>query len=169
MNTKISYSISGLIIGILIGSLAGLGESRYTKESQRGTTIPILAIGGSILGGAVGASFGYNLGKKIYIEEKIGISKASLNLFQVGRYWNAITKWTDTRNPEYVYELNTSRVTQGLIQSTLNGKVFITHNTNSASQVNINRFHKEAQSLIFDKIISTFNEDAIIEIDKIIG
>jgi hypothetical protein len=164
MSVKTIYSFLGLII---IGSLAGLGESRYTKESQRGTTIPILAIGGAVLFGAVGASFGYNLGKKVYIEEKTGISKATYNLYQIGRYWNGITKWTDTRNPEKEYQLFTSRVTQGLIQTSLNGKAIITHNTNSASQVNIAKHHKQAERIVFDKIISSFNEDKIVEIEYI--
>lgn len=167
MNHKINYSIVGLLVGILIGSLAGLGESRYTKESQRGTTIPILAIGGAVLFGAVGAKFGYNIGNKIYIEEKTGISKATTNFYQVGRYWNGITIWADTRNPNKENQLLTHRVTQGLIQSELNGRAIITHDTNSASQVNIVKFHKQAQKLIFDKITTTFNEEQIIELERL--
>ena len=34
MNTKITYSISGMMVGLILGFIVGLGELNYTKKSE---------------------------------------------------------------------------------------------------------------------------------------
>mgnify|MGYP001301500467 CR=1 FL=1 len=120
METKISYSIGGLLLGILIGSLLGLAESNYTKKSLRSKTIPFLTIAGAIGGGLVGAYYGNKLGVRKFIEETTGIENSSTSFYKEGRFWSAVTTWKDSRDVSTTNTLETKRIGQGQIISFLN-------------------------------------------------
>ena len=62
MTNKITYAFFGFVAGLLLGAFAGLGEMRYIKKSQRSFSLPILTIGGSLVGAVIGSSIGFKYG-----------------------------------------------------------------------------------------------------------
>jgi hypothetical protein len=157
---KLSYTVLGLLIGLFLGSLLGLGESSYTKKSQRGSTVSVLTIAGALFGASVGAIFGHRLGVKTYIEEKTGIAEAQTMLFKDGRFWSAQTTWADSREKSIKNVIETRRIGQKQIVSFLNSSLLCSHDTESASRESITKCQNVARQFVFDKIIATFEEDA---------
>lgn len=158
METKISYTVGGLILGILIGSLLGLAESNYTKKSLRSQTIPLLTIAGAIGGGLLGAYYGNKLGTRKFIEETTGIENSSTSFQKEGRYWSAVTTWKDSRDVSTTNTLETKRIGQGQIISFLNDFPILKHSTESASKESINKSHISIRQTVFDKIVDNFDE-----------
>jgi len=155
---KLSYTAVGLLIGLFLGSLVGLGDSSYTKKSQRESTVPVLTIVGALFGAFVGAIVGHRLGVKSYIEEMTGIADAKTIYFKDGRFWSARTMWTDSRDKSVGNVIETRRIGQKQILSFLNSSPLCSHDTESASKESINKCNNLAKQIVFDKIIETFDE-----------
>lgn len=159
MTTKTSYSITGLSIGLIIGCMAGVGELNYIKKSQRGSVLPFALIIGGVAGAAVGASIGYRLGRTLHIEKITGIDSAQTTFSQQGRFWIGTTILKDTRSNSDIRIVTVKSSSKTLVTE-LNGQRVIAHDTNSASRVSVEKFHKQARYTIFSKLKELFVEES---------
>jgi hypothetical protein len=156
MNNKIAYSISGLFVGLLLGSLLGLGELFYTKKSQRETGLPFFLIGGGLIGAAIGISVGYKYGLSKHINEITGIDKAKTVYLKQGQFWIASTVWTDTRNQKE-FQILTGRSNQNILVSSIEDRVIIKYETTSASKVSVEKYHKQSIHFVFSALEKSFD------------
>lgn len=140
------YALGFGIIGLVIGAIAGIGETRYYKKSQRATVLPIAVI---LCGGAfavIGAGIGYATGEDERKRRSIGLDAATTEFFKQGRFWVAVTRW---RHPDTGAEssIKTGKNQHGELQSNFNhnGQLHvITHGVYSGSQVNVQKAHNVA-------------------------
>ena len=164
MSTKISYSIGGFILGVILGGLLGIGELSQTKKSMRAQSFPILLVAGSVIGAGIGLSVGYRHGRSIHIENVTGISNANTKFFKQGRFWIAATIWSDIRD-QTSNQLLTGKSTDGIVISQLNERPIIIHEITSGSKVNIEKYHKKALHHVFTIIKEKFKEESPININ----
>jgi hypothetical protein len=159
MYHKISYSIFGLIIGAILGSLIGFGELNYQKKSARQTAFPILLVGGAIIGSITGVAIGFKYGTKKHIDEITGIDKITTKYYKQGRFWIGISEWKDSRKQEKEM-LTTAKADNNILVTALNNKIILSHEINSGSQVNVEKFHKKSLTAVTEVIRSNFDETA---------
>jgi hypothetical protein len=151
---KRDYRIAGVIIGGIIGVLVGFGAISQIKKSQREKTISITIIAGSILGISIGYKIGSKIDNEIWIENELGIDQAKSEFIKVGKGWVISTQWTDSKNNSYT--LLTGQASNKTLISQLNDELFLNHNINSGSKVNVSKFHKIAQQQIYKKLKETY-------------
>lgn len=151
------YSIIGGIIGIIIGALLGLGVLTFIKKSQRGQLLPYSIIGCAIFGLITGARVGYNFGLDEYKTQRLGIKYSKTEFFKTGRFWYAVTKWTDTRTGKE-YNITTGKSTSGELVSELNKELYQRHYINSGSQINVSKAHGQVKGSIFSQLKKEFSE-----------
>lgn len=163
MTTKILYSITGFLLGVLIGSLVGLGELNQTKKSVRGQVFPFLLVIGATVGGITGASIGYKTGLSRHIENVTGISTAQTTFLKQGRFWIASTVWTDIRN-NTSNQILTGKSTSGTLISELGDKPIFAHDTTSGSRVNVQKYHSQVVRAVFSKLKESFVEENEIDL-----
>lgn len=159
MNKKqIEYGMYGLLIGIVAGVIIGISTLNYMNKTER-SMMPLFIVGiSSIVIGVIGYGKGSSIGKGIYIEQTLGIDKATDSMLQDGRYWIGITKWMDTRNNKQS-TLLTARSQAGPLVTELNEELFINHEIKSASKVNVEKHHRQARQAAFDKLRENFSEN----------
>ena len=143
-NTK-SYSLTGILIGLMLGLLAGVGAMQQVKMSQRGTILPFALVICGVSFAASGYKIGKKLGREEYIEKCLGIDRHSTSFDKKGRYWFAITSFTDMEGRTHT--ITTDKEGQ-MLTSRFNSELIKLHG-NSASYVNVEKSHKEAKGLIF--------------------
>jgi hypothetical protein len=152
---KSVFRTTGVIIGLLVGSLIGLGIINQSKKSQR----PNIAIYAISIGAIFGIIGGYRLGLKLdqqeYIEEQLGINKANTEYLKNGKSWIASTIWVDSQNNKHT--ILTGQNPDKILISTLNNEVIYNHEINSGSKVNVEKFHKAACSQIYKKLEDEFS------------
>lgn len=166
MYHKISYSLFGLFIGAILGSLVGLGELTYQKKSARQTAFPILLVGGAIIGSIAGTATGYKYGIKKHIAAITGINKIETQFYKSGRFWIAISQWKDTRKTEK-NTLTTAKADNGTLVTALNNQIIISNEINSGSQVNVEKAHKKALASVIEMIFSSFEETGPKELSSL--
>lgn len=155
MHHKISYSLFGLFIGAIIGSLVGLGELTYQKKSARQTAFPILLVGGAIIGSIAGVATGYKYGTKKHIATITGVDKIETQFYKSGKFWIAVSQWKDTRKAEKT-TLTTAKADNGTLVTALNNQIIISHEINSGSRVNVEKAHKKALTSVTDVVYTSF-------------
>ena len=165
------------IIGGFIGLLVGMGETRYTKKSQRETVFPIFAIAGTALGFIGGIMVGFKMDEEdkaakekqrilaeqleqqrikheenLALEKKLGLNNIASVEVKDGRKWCFQSSWT---NPETgnlnVVETRYNKE-QDTVVTSFNNNLIYDHKTNSGSKVNIDSFHHKSLNDIKDQI-----------------
>lgn len=142
------YALSGLVVGVVVGLLAGASSLTMIKKSQRAQMLWI-SMGVCVVAfGAIGYSKGASFGKEADIENIIGMSDAEDSMYQVGRAWIETTKWTN-KIDNTDYELITGQAQEKTLISQLNNKLIFNHAIKSGSKVNVSKYHKAARDTIF--------------------
>jgi hypothetical protein len=153
---KFEYGIYGVIIGLVVGALLAFGELNWLKKSQRETML-IPVVGFTVLITTVlGYVKGSDIGKTIYIEERLGIDKADHTYGKDGRYWVGTTTWTDQRDGS-IWTLSTQRV-NGHLCTAFQGQVFRNHGIPNANQDTVPRYHMAVVNEVFEKLRNGFVE-----------
>jgi hypothetical protein len=151
---KSNYRTTGVIIGLLVGLFFGLGIINQTKKSQR-SNILIYAISLSSLIGIIG---GYRIGSKLdqeeFIEDQLGINKTNTEFYKNGRSWIASTKWVDLEKNSH--SISTGQNSNKVLVTEYNNEVIYTHEINSGSKINVDKYHKAACNQIFKKLKDEF-------------
>jgi hypothetical protein len=154
---QFEYGVYGLLIGLVLGALIGFAELNWIKKSQRHVVAVPMMIVTAIIVSIGGYGIGNKNGKRIYIEEKLGIDKASHEYCREGRYWIGRTTWKDHRQ-ERPYRIETKRI-DGNLCSCFNGQVFRYHGIPNANQQTVPRYHKETVQDVFNRLFDGYVED----------
>lgn len=153
----ISYALGFGIIGLLIGVLAGVGETRYYKKSQREDILPInMIVCGSVFA-VVGAALGFSLGDNERKEKTLGLNTAATDYYKQGRYWTAMTKWIDPESRRQCI-ISTNKDQSGELVSVLNYKgerSSLRHSIYSGSQINVQKAHSAAIQYYWKQLKAT--------------
>lgn len=128
----------------------------WIKKSQKNAVFkPVIVI--SAIGAAfVGIRIGSKIGKSKYIEDQLGLNAISEGLIQQGRYWIAVSKWTNKRTGKENV-LYTGKSESGILVSEYNGTIAFNHQINSGSKINVTKFHKIARTQILQQEREHFN------------
>jgi hypothetical protein len=151
---------------LLLGASVGVGQLYYTKKSQRESLwTPLLAIG-AFVGGIIGLGLGAKFGRSRYVEDILGHSDAETTIDKDGRFWYAATIWSDKRNGKKQV-LITGKSNHGVLASALNDRAIINHEINSASRLNVEKYHREAKKKVFRHIENNFTSIGPVNIDDL--
>jgi hypothetical protein len=155
---QIEYGIVGLVIGAIVGLLAGFGELTWFKKSQRAQAAPFIVSITAIVFAGIGFGVGSKMGTSVYIGRRLGIEPLDEEYcVKDGRYWVAFSKWTDKRDSQK-YTLVTARSNKKFLVSALNERIIMIHDCTSASQRTIPKYHNQAKEFVFGRLRGTFEE-----------
>lgn len=139
----ITYSIFGLVGGIIIGLLLSIGQLNYTKKSERENASSIYAYGFSILFGIIGIGIAYKKAEDEIKTEELGLDKINSTKLKDGRKWVYESRWVTLDNKEYLLKTYHNKETKETI-TTLNDVLLIDHETTTGAEKFINKEHFKA-------------------------
>ncbi len=135
------------------------------KKNQRSDLFSILIALSTTAGAIAGGRIGYKMARNAKIDKALGVDKISYQHYKVGRYWESVSSWKDCENDSH--RIHTFKNVNNVI-STFDGKNKLTHD-NSASSVNISKYHRQACQLIIKMIKEKYGEEFLhkqIDIDR---
>ena len=149
-------AVSGALIGALIGFISAFGFIRTnSKKSQWGMLIPIVTPIITIIGAISGGRIGYNIERSAKIDRSLGIDRVRYSHFKVGRFWHSESTWQDCKGGHHI--LKTLKGSQNTV-SYLDGTLVLNHG-NSASSVNVTKFHDTARNEAFKRLREKHGEE----------
>ena len=152
---QFEYGIMGILIGIAAGALLGFSILSQMNKTERSMMLIFIIGTCCIIGALAGYVKGASIGKAAYIQDVLGINSASDNMLQDGRYWVGVTKWTDKREHKE-NTLLTARSHSGFLVTELNEEMFINHEIKSASRANVEKHHRLAKKIAYDRLMEEF-------------
>ncbi len=82
------------------------------------------------------------------MKTELGIDTMQERIYQKGRVWVAITKWTN-RKSNVEYQLITGQTEEKVLITKLNDEVVFKHEIKSGSNENVTKYHRWARNEIF--------------------
>lgn len=160
-NKKSNFRITFSIVGIIIGLLTGLGIINQIKKSQRENIIHFSLISCSIIGLLGGYKVGDKFDTDELFDELLGINRAEIEYFKNGRSWIIRSKWSDYENKNYI--LITKQDFNKMLISQLNESTTINHEIQSGSKINVEKHHQIAKNYFYNKLRSEIENNSKIK------
>ena len=151
----LGYSFVFAIIGGMLGTLIGAGQTTYTKKSQREIAFPLYAIGGALFGLVGGLIMGSQLGTRIEEEEeRLGFDKQETIKYKVGRKWEYETSFINpaTGNKNSIKTAFSKE--HDVVLTYLNNVPVLNHESKSGADDKIQKEHTVGAQYVRDKIKS---------------
>lgn len=143
------FFIGGFILGLMLFSGATF-EMKHSQSSQISFIIPLII---GVVCGIIGAVFATNM---IADEKKriaLGLDKINTSKYKDGRKWVYQSNWINpTTNTEYIIKTFYEKGIDSTI-STLNGELYLNHNSNSGAEVFVAKVHNSVKGLVITQIL----------------
>jgi hypothetical protein len=140
------------ILGGLLGLMFGTGQSRYYKQSEQGTSLPILAIGGFLFGVVGGVVIGTKIAEDDKLEEKYGFKTIATYESKFGRKWILESKWDNPGTGNKNSIITKYSTPHNTVITTLNDEIIFNHQSTSGAKNFIEKVHSQSVTEIRNKI-----------------
>jgi len=150
----LKYIVVFGILGGLLGSFIGTGETTWIKKSQRNDATPIFMFLGLAVGVIAGLVIGLNISEDENKIKEFGFDTFETTKSKVGRKWVYQTKYINPKTGNNNFILTSYSNENDTVITFFNHKPVLNHNTNSGSDKNMLNNHNQGLAHIKQQITS---------------